>query len=95
MYTEASNSTIHGINLFYPDHENNLPCTWYTVLQGIPPPLPFCYDKTDAVYILCTTDVRDNIVQALACFICYPQSLQVLEELPLSRFVLITYIHEE
>ncbi|XP_021342759.1 E3 ubiquitin-protein ligase RNF123-like isoform X1 [Mizuhopecten yessoensis] len=28
------------------------------------------------------TDVRDNVVQALACFICYPQSLKILEDLP-------------
>ncbi|XP_055999540.1 E3 ubiquitin-protein ligase RNF123-like isoform X2 [Ostrea edulis] len=28
------------------------------------------------------TDLRDNIVQALACFICYPKSLKALEGLP-------------
>ncbi|XP_061187656.1 E3 ubiquitin-protein ligase RNF123-like isoform X3 [Saccostrea echinata] len=28
------------------------------------------------------TDLRDNIVQALACFICYPKSLKALESLP-------------
>ncbi|XP_061187655.1 E3 ubiquitin-protein ligase RNF123-like isoform X2 [Saccostrea echinata] len=27
-------------------------------------------------------DLRDNIVQALACFICYPKSLKALESLP-------------
>ncbi|XP_064604806.1 LOW QUALITY PROTEIN: E3 ubiquitin-protein ligase RNF123-like [Liolophura sinensis] len=30
-------------------------------------------------------DVRDNIVQALACFTCYPQSLQTLENLPYEK----------
>ncbi|KAK3102538.1 hypothetical protein FSP39_012050 [Pinctada imbricata] len=28
------------------------------------------------------TDLRDNIVQALACYICYPTSLKALEQLP-------------
>ncbi|KAJ8302173.1 hypothetical protein KUTeg_021160 [Tegillarca granosa] len=30
-------------------------------------------------------DVRDNIVQALACFICFPSSLKTLEELPMEN----------
>jgi hypothetical protein len=32
--------------------------------------------------IVFVTDVREEVVQALACFICYPESLKVLENLP-------------
>lgn len=28
------------------------------------------------------TEMRENIVQALACFICYPKPLKALESLP-------------
>ncbi|XP_046554728.1 E3 ubiquitin-protein ligase RNF123-like isoform X1 [Haliotis rubra] len=32
-----------------------------------------------------SNDLRDNLVQALACFTCYPRTLEVLESLPWER----------
>lgn len=34
---------------------------------------------------LVSNDLRDTLVQALACFTCYPDTLKVLEELPMER----------
>ncbi|CAG5128864.1 unnamed protein product, partial [Candidula unifasciata] len=32
---------------------------------------------------LVSNDLKDTLVQALACFTCYPDTLKVLEELPM------------
>jgi Kip1 ubiquitination-promoting complex protein 1 len=34
--------------------------------------------------IIVNTDVRDSIIQSLACFVCYPESLKSLEQMPLN-----------
>ncbi|BFZ10610.1 hypothetical protein BsWGS_13649 [Bradybaena similaris] len=34
---------------------------------------------------LVSNDLKDTLVQALACFTCYPDTLKVLEELPMDR----------
>ena len=35
-----------------------------------------------ALMYTCISDIKDTIVQALACFVCYPISLKALESIP-------------